>query len=414
MSDIQQRIRLVRENIDIEDRILRNYSWGCTVGEDGIAIVRLAGSLSQSGWFYFSSSSYRTLTARLESLMNDESVKAVIVDIDSPGGDSAGLFDATDVIWNMQAEKPIYAYVAGGMACSAAYILAAAMGRIYSSEASEIGCCGVQCVATDSSEYLKELGFRQKIFRSKNAKKKNLSPFTKEGEAEIQKTIDELEDYYYNRLSLYRGIDKDECIDHFGNGLTFHAEEALERGMIDGVCTLDELFTMVRKDAGEENAKNNSAILSSQSEGINGGQDMDKPNANPNLTEEQVLSYFESNPALLAKLRTDAVSAERARVSKLEEVRTEATSSIIDKALEEGKNLDEIAMDLISAMREENKKLSKENAELREKASAVAPIAAQAESTQRANVPGTEPKELSAAEIGRNNVNVLFPNKEAK
>src|SRR5690606_2132764 len=55
--------------------------------------------------------SYEEIRAACDALMDDASVDAVVLRIDSPGGLAAGLFDLTDHIYSRRGEKPIHAVI---------------------------------------------------------------------------------------------------------------------------------------------------------------------------------------------------------------------------------------------------------------------------------------------------------------
>lgn len=397
---------LVRENYDANILEHTAWFWESTVSEDGIAVLGVTQPLSNhKKCFFFEIPEYKELSSRIERFVNNPEIKAIVVLLDSPGGAASGLFECADAIWAMHEEKPIYACVNGGMACSAAYLIAASTGHIYATETSEIGSCGVMCTAEDDTGYWEKQGVRFKTFFSKHAKKKNLSPFSEEGGKALQKSLDQTEDFYFTRLGTYRGMDKDECISGFGGGEVFFSGEALERGMIDKIATLDELLSEIRRAIADEDTNPdyvNPLISSSLEEEGDGGLSMEKKN----LSDEQsrLLSELKSNPTLLASLMQDAVAGERKRVSELNAVRSECTAAIIDKALSEGSGLSDIAPDLVAAYKAENEKLAARVKELEAKVSAFDPIKKQAENSQEVKVPAGMAQEggKSAVEEGRN------------
>ena len=173
------RTYLVRDNYDVNFAEYDAWYWGRTMTEDGIAILSMTTELSNHyRSFIFELPLYKELSALIEAFANDDDVKAAVILLDSPGGDVSGLFECADAIWKMHGEKPLYACINGGMACSAAYLIAASTGRIYATGTSEIGSCGVMCTAVNKDGYWEKQGIKIKTFFSKNAKTKNRSPFT--------------------------------------------------------------------------------------------------------------------------------------------------------------------------------------------------------------------------------------------
>ncbi len=405
------RTYLVRENYDVNRTEHAAWWWDLARTEDGIAMLSMTTELSNhyETWF-FEIPLYKQLSAKVESLMSNENVKAIILLLDSPGGDVSGLFECADAIWNMHEEKPIYACINGGMACSAAYLLAASTGKIYATETSEIGSCGVMCTAVNSDGYWEKQGIKIKKFFSKNAKKKNLSPFSEEGAKTTQKSIDQIEDFYYERLSDYRGMDKEKCISDFGGGEVFFAAEALDRAMIDKVCTLDELLTEIRESITEQPVAPDANInFSSLQKEDEGGLLMGEK---PVLSREEISAALKDYPDLFEPYLEAGAEKERKRIAELNAVRSECTAAIIDKALEEKKSLADISEELISAYKAENDRLNGRVKEMEDKLAVFEPIKNQAENTQEVKIPAGASADRTAEQKGYEAAITVFGGKE--
>src|SRR3989338_3982133 len=79
---------------------------------NGIAIIPVHGPLSKrSGIFdaYFGFTSYELLSESVQEALDDSDVSAILLDIDSPGGEVAGLFDLCDQIYAARKIKPVWA-----------------------------------------------------------------------------------------------------------------------------------------------------------------------------------------------------------------------------------------------------------------------------------------------------------------
>ena len=331
--------------------------WGiCTDPESGISVVSVIGPTRASYW---AAGTYSRLRARLEALMDNDDVKCIVLDINSPGGDVNGLFECCDYVFKAKDIKPIYAHVTG-MCCSAAYAIAASCTEISATDTSEIGSVGVYAEAWDDEEWMKKNGILARIFRSKNAEKKNQSPFSEEGAKDLQEKIDYYEDCFYTALSKGRAMDKEKCVEDFGHGAVFMASDALSRNMIDSIVSYDELINKLASSENEEEVE---------------GDDMDFTT----MTAEERTSAFQAlvqaEPSLLAEVEERARTAERERINALNAERNEANAEIIDKAIAEGTELNAIAMELYKAEKDHSAKIA-------EQASQLDPIRKQAEGEQ--------------------------------
>ena len=252
MKEMTQKILALRENyfasVDERQRCLAE-EWLPTVNpESKIGVVAINGPTRASYW---GPGTYSNLRATVEALLSNDNCDQIVLELNSPGGDVNGLFECCEYLAKAKEEKPIHAHVTG-MCCSAAYAIASSCTDISATKTSEIGSVGVYAQAYDDSEFLKKQGILARIFRSKNAEKKNESPFTEEGAKAIQEKIDFYEDCFYTVLSEGRNMDRDRCIADFGNGAVFLAEDALERNMVDSIVEYDELISKLSSPDIEE------------------------------------------------------------------------------------------------------------------------------------------------------------------
>lgn len=92
---------------------------------DGIAVIEIAGVLiHRGGWIGQSSgqTSYEGIAAQIEAAASDPAVRGIALEIDSFGGEVAGVFDLADQIRALRRDKPFWAFVAEH-AFSAGYAL---------------------------------------------------------------------------------------------------------------------------------------------------------------------------------------------------------------------------------------------------------------------------------------------------
>ena len=320
-------------------------SWGSSINsETGVAVVSVNGPQGFESW-YWGVGTYTQLRSTLEALMDNEEVQNIVLEINSPGGDINGLFECCDYI--KSCTKPVTAHVTG-MCCSAAFAIAACCSEIYATDTSEIGSVGVYAQAYDDSKYLEKEGILARIFRSKNAEKKNQSPFSEEGAKDLQAKLDYYEDCFYSVLAEGRGMDKEKCVESFGHGAVFLASDALERNMINAVMSYDELINKLASSKTEEDE----------------GVDMDFTTMTAEERNSAFQALVQAEPSLLAGVEERARTAERERINALNAERNEGNAGIIDKAIADGSTLSAIAMDLYKAEKTNSAKAAEEAAKL--------------------------------------------------
>jgi ClpP class serine protease len=121
----------------------------------GIAVVPILGPLVTRGdWLtsLLGASDYGEIASAVEAALADPSVRAVLLEIDSPGGEVGGLFDLVDRLVSLReaAQKPLWA-VASESALSAAFAIASVADRLYVTRTAEVGSIGVVAIHVEES-----------------------------------------------------------------------------------------------------------------------------------------------------------------------------------------------------------------------------------------------------------------------
>ena len=111
----------------------------------GTLVRRTSGIEAESGL-----ASYTGIAAQLDAALASPEIAAILLDIDSPGGESGGVFDLADRIRAASEVKPVWA-VANDMAFSAAYALASAATRVFVARTGGVGSIGVIAMHVDQS-----------------------------------------------------------------------------------------------------------------------------------------------------------------------------------------------------------------------------------------------------------------------
>ncbi len=355
------------ENLENLRRYSHAFDWTYKK-ENGLAIISLTGPTMYADSWYFSNAAYLNLRANVEMAVADDEVKEIAVLINSPGGDATGLVETAEWLHAQTGKKPIFAFT-DSLACSAAYLLGSACTAFYSSRYAELGCCGVMAVVQDVSEAEKKYGIFTRIFRSKNAAKKNLSPLTEEGAAALQKDIDTLEDGYFSALEKFRGEEKVSSVKTLEGG-TVLGEEAFSLGLTDGVYTYEEFIALITEGEGDN-------------------EEMSFEEMDFSARQEAFNALCSLSPELVSGEVERAITAERERVSSLLAVRKAYNAEAVDKAITEGRTREEISNELLTLAEAEATK----NAPMAE-------IAEVAEAQQTVKTPVAEEtdKYLAAAE----------------
>lgn len=127
---------------------------------DGVAIISIVGTLVNRGAYIGASSgvvSYEGIKHQLKHAASNAAVKAVIVDIQTPGGEAIGAFETAEQVRFLAREKRTIAVV-NGMAASAGYAIASGATEIVTTETGVSGSIGVVLLHADYSRFLANEG----------------------------------------------------------------------------------------------------------------------------------------------------------------------------------------------------------------------------------------------------------------
>lgn len=209
-----------------------------------IAVLPLLGTISQRAGMMSEMSggtSTERFTAAFRQVMADESVKAVIMDVDSPGGAVYGIDELASEIFAARGRKPIVA-VANSLAASAAYYIASSADEVVVTPGGEVGSIGVVAVHEDWSGAYEQAGVKPTIIRAGKYKWEgnDLEPLTSEAQSAIQAAVDRYYGMFVRAVARGRGVSAQDVRNGFGEGRIVGAQEAVKLGMADRIATLDE------------------------------------------------------------------------------------------------------------------------------------------------------------------------------
>jgi len=186
--------------------------------------------------------SYVGLTRALHAALSDPEVKAVVLDIDSPGGAVPGAQELGDEMRALRGgEKPIIAQV-NHLAASAAYWIASQADEIVVSPSGRAGSIGVYTVHEDISAALEEAGVKRTYIAAGEHKVEGneTEPLSEGALAFIEERVKRSYDRFVGAVAEGRGVSAVEVEKNYGQGRVFFAEELVSKGMADSIGTLEE------------------------------------------------------------------------------------------------------------------------------------------------------------------------------
>ena len=249
-----------------------NLDTGMTGGlqiVEGIAILPVLGTLVRRASYIGAASgltSYHDIEAMAEAAFADPMVKAVLLEIDSSGGEAGGVFDLAQRLRQLAqtSGKPLWA-IADEAALSAAYAIAAAADRLWLTRTAEVGSIGVVAVHVDESVADAKAGMTYTFLHAGRHKVDGHphAPLPAPVAADIQSDIEQLHDQFIALVSGFRRLTPEMV--RATEARVYRGEAALQAGLADQIGTRAEAITALQRQlamSAGRSLRNKAAALS--------------------------------------------------------------------------------------------------------------------------------------------------------
>lgn len=277
LSVLGPRLNLDLEAVHSDDTRTRQ----ALTNQDNVAVISVTGSLvnrsmgvsPQSGM-----TSYEQIAGDLSAAVADPTVKGILLDIDSSGGEVAGLFDLVDRIKEADSQKPVVAAV-NDEAYSAAYAIASAAREIYTTKTGGVGSIGVVAAHVDQSKADADAGLKV-TYIYEGARKVDGNPhepLSDEAHASIAADVEAAYHMFVstvaaNRSRSLQAIQQTEAA-------CFYGQDGIDAGLADGLggkaAALESLAKQISVSASEKalmaevaDLRTEAATLRSKVEGL--------------------------------------------------------------------------------------------------------------------------------------------------
>ena len=182
----------------------------------------------------------------------DESVKAIVLRVDSPGGSAL----TSDIIWREVAltkkVKPVIVSM-GNVAASGGYYIAAGADKIFAEPTTITGSIGVFGTVPNMTELANNIGINaEQVGTNKNAIDYSLfEPMQESFKNQIQESIEDTYQIFLQRVAEGRNMTIAQ-VDSVAQGRVWSGTEALEVGLVDELGNLDDAINAAAEMASLE------------------------------------------------------------------------------------------------------------------------------------------------------------------
>ncbi|WP_019220228.1 S49 family peptidase [Bartonella florencae] len=216
------------------------------VVQNNIAIIPVHGTLVRRGaWLGALSglTSYEGLSASFREAIGQPDVHAILLDIDSSGGEAGGVFDLVEEFQALSKKynKPIWAH-ANEVACSAAYAIACSASQIWVARTGVVGSIGVVCAHLDQSRADEKHGLKWTFVFEGDHKVHGNShePLADEAQIKIQADCALLYEMFVDLVAHNRPLNAAAIRDTKAE--TFIGNQAITLGLADARGTLAQVL----------------------------------------------------------------------------------------------------------------------------------------------------------------------------
>jgi signal peptide peptidase SppA len=204
-----------------------------------IAVVPVLGPLVKRGSFLdalFGFGNYEDVHARFDVAVADPGIDAILLEIDSPGGEAAGAFDLADRIFAARGSKPVWA-LANDSAFSAAYAIGSAADRLFLTRTGGVGSIGVLAAHVDQSGYDEKQGVKVTTLYA-GTRKNDFNahePLSEDAAGFLQAEVNRLYSLFVDTAARNRSLSADAV--RATEAALFFGDDAVKAGLADGVGT---------------------------------------------------------------------------------------------------------------------------------------------------------------------------------
>jgi protease IV len=221
---------------------------GSRGSSDKVALIKMRGLISASVPGNVSDSMVDDMRAAMQQARDDDHVRAVVLEIDSPGGEVT----AADVIYNAvvktRAKKPVVVYM-DSLAASGGYYVSCGGRYLMANETTITGSIGVIIETFNYEQLLNKVGLAAVVFKSGKFKDmlNGARPITPEERDLVQSFIMKTYDKFLGIVAKERNLPADHLRTTVADGRILSGRDALDNKLIDGLGQIEDAFAKAKE-----------------------------------------------------------------------------------------------------------------------------------------------------------------------
>jgi protease-4 len=223
---------------------------------DKIAVITMRGLISSSLPGSVTDSMVDDMRAALQQARDDSRVKAIVLEIDSPGGEVTASDAIYSALVKTRARKPVVVYM-DSLAASGGYYVSCGGKFLMASDTTITGSIGVIIQTLNYEQLFNKVGLASVVFKSGKFKDmlNGARPITPEERELVQNFIMKTYDKFLGIVAKERNLPADLLRNTIADGRILSGKEALEHKLIDGLGELDDAYYKAKELSNAPDAK---------------------------------------------------------------------------------------------------------------------------------------------------------------
>jgi protease-4 len=223
---------------------------------DKIAVITMRGLISSSIPGSVTDSMVDDMRAALQQAREDRRVKAIVLEIDSPGGEVTASDEIYNAVVKTRAKKPVVVYM-DSLAASGGYYVSCGGRFLMANETTITGSIGVIIQTLNYEQLFNKIGLASVVFKSGKFKDmlNGARPITPEERELVQNFIMSTYDKFLGIVAKERNVPADLLRNTVADGRILSGKEALQNKLIDGLGELDDAFAKAKELGSAPDAK---------------------------------------------------------------------------------------------------------------------------------------------------------------
>src|SRR5438270_13631417 len=215
---------------------------------DKIAVITMRGLISSSLPGSVTDSMVDDMRAALQQARDDDHVKGIVLEIDSPGGEVTASDAIYSALVKIRARKPVVIYM-DSLAASGGYYVSCGCKLLIASETTITGSIGVIIQTLNYEQLLNKVGLASVVFKSGKFKDmlNGARPITPEERELIQGFVMKTYDKFLGIVARERNLPADALRNSVADGRILSGKDALENKLIDGTGQIEDAFAKAKE-----------------------------------------------------------------------------------------------------------------------------------------------------------------------